>query len=102
MPLIVYSMAAPIPKTPSLVGNSDDSAVDISTGPTTPDGSPLFYPSHADIETRLSSLVDGPARHRSSDLKIPAGPLPDINDPATAGGVEVKNICCIGAGYVGK
>lgn len=28
--------------------------------------------------------------------------LPDILDPATAAGIEVKNVCFVGAGYVGK
>ena len=28
--------------------------------------------------------------------------LPDIMDPQTAVNVSIRNICCIGAGYVGK
>lgn len=71
---------------------------EVSTAPTTPDGSltlsPILQPQFlldafesnmaAGIEARLS-------RSFSTSLDLAATPL-----------AEVKNVCCIGAGYVGE
>jgi hypothetical protein len=67
----------------------------------TPATSPVFSTRHDSILETLGnftelglaseSLQNG-AKHR----------LPDMLNPATAAGIEVKNVCFVGAGYVGK
>ena len=60
------------------------------------------------ISLQHDSILD--TMDHFTDLGLPAGPtpngikqpLPDILDPTTAAGTEVKNICFVGAGYVGK
>lgn len=80
-------MAGVIERTPSL-GLSDDSAVDSSSGRTTPE----MYPQYA-----------LPAAAEQSPSDVPTLPsLPDIIDARTAASVPIRNVCCIGAGYVGK
>jgi UDPglucose 6-dehydrogenase len=80
------------------------SAVDLSIAPTTPEGSPLFSASLTDpiVEKRLPSLSDFYTSDDSSRAQAKRNDLPDILDAATAAGVDVRNICFIGAGYVGK
>ncbi|OCK83769.1 UDP-glucose dehydrogenase [Lepidopterella palustris CBS 459.81] len=87
----------------SSLNTSDDSGVDLSAGLTTPDGSPIFSasPSTSTIETRFTSLLDLTTSDDAPSSQIRKKNLPDILDPATAGGLVVKNVCFIGAGYVG-
>ena len=67
----------------------------ISTAPTTPDGSLTFSPNlqamrlHDALET--ASVGDSTRRKAVASL-----------NETTSGTMTVKNICCIGAGYVGK
>ena len=83
---------------------SEDSGADLSVGRTSPDGSPLFNASYSDytVETRFTSLSDLLSSDDTSFSQVRQKNLPDILDPTTATGVVIKNICFIGAGYVGK
>lgn len=85
----------------SSVSTSDDSGIDISVGPTTPDDSPLFGASRS-IETRFTSLSDLISLEETSLSQTRRRNIPDILDPATAIGIPIKNVCFIGAGYVGE
>lgn len=91
---------------PSLVGASDGSSCNDSTGLLTPDSSPLFRPSYPkdSFETRLSSFVDEPKRRRlqppSARAESPFIPsFADLFAPVPS---DVRKVCVIGAGYVGK
>lgn len=85
--------------TPSTVADSEESVMETSTAPTTPDGSLSFSPLLQPMQ--LLDAFDG--------ILASAGtPTPtirnvptnfDLNENAPA---AVKNICCVGAGYVGK
>lgn len=55
-----------------------------STGPTTPSASPLFRPSELD------------------DLKLAALPQSRVLSETELPNIAVKNICVVGAGYVGR
>ncbi len=80
----------------STIADSDESAIAPSTAPTTPDGSMSFSPIlHAE---QLHDAFDGriavqarPGRGSSATLDLD-GTAPMV----------VKNICCVGAGYVGE
>jgi hypothetical protein len=83
---------------------SDESAVEPSIAPTTPEGSPFFCASrtYQGVEKRLPSLSDFDPSHDLSRSDAGRGHLPGILDPATAASRVVRNICFIGAGYVGE
>ncbi|EXJ69886.1 UDPglucose 6-dehydrogenase [Cladophialophora psammophila CBS 110553] len=90
---------------PSLVGTSDGSSCNDSTGLLTPDSSPLFRPSHLkdSFETRLAHALEEPKRRRldppSARAESPFIPsFADLFAPVPS---DVRKICVIGAGYVG-
>ena len=97
-------MYANMDVTSSSANTSEDSGADLSVGRTSPDGSPLFNASYSDytVETRFTSLSDLLSSDDTSFSQVRQKNLPDILDPTTATGVVIKNICFIGAGYVGK
>lgn len=73
--------------------NSEEAIIDHSTAPTTPDGSLTFSPvlQALKLHDALEDAAAGQAK-----MRTPSGSL-----SVTPPGVVVKNICCIGAGYVG-
>jgi UDPglucose 6-dehydrogenase len=80
----------------SAAADSDGSAIDPSTAPTTPDGSLSFSPVLQ--AAQLLDAFDGtggvqsrPGRGSSTTLDLD-GTVPMV----------VKNVCCVGAGYVGE
>jgi UDPglucose 6-dehydrogenase len=86
----------PIPS--SVVGSEEGALVDIapSTAPTTPEGSLTFSPvlratadGHLDID---SASLTAQAKGSESLASI----LPNLRPRL------VRNICCVGAGYVGR
>ncbi|KIX08942.1 uncharacterized protein Z518_00020 [Rhinocladiella mackenziei CBS 650.93] len=92
---------------PSLVGTSDGSSCNDSTGLLTPDSSPLFLPAHPKdtVATRLSSILDDP-KPRAGRLQVPESRVdtPSVTSESAFGvseSIRVKKICVIGAGYVG-
>lgn len=72
----------------------DDNAPDSSTAPTTPDCSlnfsPVLLPSQ--LQDVLEDVIVGRSTLRQSRA---------ILDTHPKSGAALKNICCIGAGYVG-
>ena len=78
--------------------SSDESSYGPSTGPTTPEWSPYLPPQRADrsFDSRAASL--GGARASFSTLGL--GPAALSNTPESE--LNVRNVCVIGAGYVGK
>jgi UDPglucose 6-dehydrogenase len=88
-----------IKRHPSLAAStmgSEDSLVDMSTStaPTTPDGSLTFSPvlQALKLEDALEDAAMGRNTQRTSNSSLEA---------TIYRGRAVKNICCIGAGYVG-
>ena len=84
-------------------GTSDESSCDDSTGPTTPDSSPRFYPSSLPediIRTPVSLFLkdSNPMRYDVSKANAPAL---EVSTGAAAVPPSIRNICMIGAGYVG-
>lgn len=80
----------------SAVADSDESAIDPSTAPTTPDGSLSFSPvlqaaQLLDAFDGTAGVQSRPGRGSSATLDLD-GTVPMV----------VKNICCVGAGYVGE
>ena len=80
---------------PALV-DLDDNANEPSTAPTTPDGSLTFSPvlrpaQLLDAFEGIGSMQNGTAQDSSATLNLD-GIAPMV----------VRNICCVGAGYVGK
>jgi UDPglucose 6-dehydrogenase len=75
---------------------SDDCLSDISTAPTTPDGSLTFGPAlqALKLQDELQNDASEREKHRTSSTAQDAA--------MQVRGGEVKNICCVGAGYVGK
>lgn len=103
-PLRLYATPA-MELVPSLVGTSDGSSCNDSTGLLTPESSPLFRPSYPkdSFETRLSNAFDEPKRRRlhapSTRAESPFVPsFADLFAPVPS---DVRKICVIGAGYVG-
>ena len=86
---------------PASTVDSDDNLLDISTAPTTPDGSLTFSPVLQAL--KLQDALEEAAGRRHSQ-RNGSGSLDTTL--YSSGGVtkanEVKNICCVGAGYVGK
>ena len=67
----------------------------------TPATSPMIFQQHDSVLETMDNLTNiGLAA--GSTLNGIKQQLPDILDPATAVGIEVKNVCFVGAGYVGK
>lgn len=64
--------------------SASEGSVTCSTGPTTPSASPLFRPSEYD------------------DLKLAALPQSRVLSETELPRIAVKNVCVIGAGYVGR
>jgi hypothetical protein len=74
----------------------EDSLLDISTAPTTPDGSLTFSPvlQALKLHDALEEAALGWGEQRASSSSLDA--------TMRASGSGVKNICCVGAGYVGE
>ncbi|OAP64601.1 hypothetical protein AYL99_00573 [Fonsecaea erecta] len=90
---------------PSLVGTSDDSSCNDSTGLLTPDSSPLIRPSHPkdSFETRLAHALEEPKRRRIDPPSFRAESpfVPSFADLFAPVPSDVRKVCVIGAGYVG-
>ena len=90
---------------PSLVGTSDISSCDDSTGLLTPDSSPLFRPSHPkeSFESRLAHAFEDPKRRKLDPASTPPESpfIPSFGDLLRPVPSDVRKICVIGAGYVG-
>jgi UDPglucose 6-dehydrogenase len=85
-----------MPRAFSAVADSDESAIDPSTAPTTPDGSLSYSPvlqaaQFLDAFDGTAGVQSHPGRGSSATLDLD-GTVPMV----------VKNICCVGAGYVGE
>ncbi len=80
----------------SNIDASEDSLLDISTAPTTPDGSLTFSPvlQALKLYDALEEAASRWGEQRTSSSSL------DTTMRASGGGV--KNICCVGAGYVGE
>ena len=80
--------------------NSDDSAVELSTRATTPDGSPLFLSSNTgpSFEAKFLSLCDV----ASSDAPVSRTESRTVLAVEEPSSDIVKTICCVAAGYVGE
>ena len=84
-------------QTLAAVADLDDNAKEPSTAPTTPDGSltfsPVIQPAQLlDAFEGMGGIVSRTARSSSAAL--------DYLDGTSQ--MAVRNICCVGAGYVGK
>lgn len=88
---------------PSLVGTSDDSSSNESTGLLTPDSSPLFRPSHPKdtFATRIAQILDDSEPRRQETPTKHADDLVASGDATVPTTSHVNRICVIGAGYVG-
>jgi hypothetical protein len=90
---------------PSLVGTSDGSSCNDSTGLLTPASSPLFRPSHPkeSFESRLAHAFDEPKRRKLDPVLTRAESpfVPSFADLFAPVPSDVRKICVIGAGYVG-
>lgn len=82
-------LASPVTSTAS-----DESSYDDSTGPTTPASSPLFCPSR--VDESLTRLLNSPPESCKLDTDSARDSLQSF--PAWG---AVKNVCVVGAGYVG-
>jgi len=84
---------------PSTIAGSEYSVMETSTAPTTPDGSMSFSPVLQ--ASHLLDAFDGamPGAGIASRLESIFPTSLDLNSNAP---ITVKNICCVGAGYVGK
>ncbi|PMD36394.1 nucleotide sugar dehydrogenase [Hyaloscypha variabilis F] len=78
----------------SNIDASEDGLLDISTAPTTPDGSLTFSPvlQALKLQDALEDAASGRGKQRTSSTSL---------DAAMRASGGVKNICCVGAGYVG-
>jgi hypothetical protein len=88
----------------SAASTSAESTDDFSVGrdgTSTPATSPVFSTRHDSILETLGNFTDLGLAAESSQNGVRQR-LPDMLDPATAAGIEVKNVCFVGAGYVGK
>lgn len=84
----------PPPSSSSAV-DTEDSFLDISTAPTTPDRSLTFSPVLQALRLRdaLEDAAAGNSKQRQNSNSLDATVL--LTKP------EIKNVCCVGAGYVG-
>jgi UDPglucose 6-dehydrogenase len=84
----------------ALVGDSDEGAYrDSSTAPTTPEGSLSFSPV---LRPRNGETKDSERGGFTVKSHIPGISLSSATLDAQGRAFPVRNICCIGAGYVGK
>jgi hypothetical protein len=81
------------------VADSDDVAIESSTAPTTPDGSLTFSPVLQ--AAQLLDALEGGASGAGAQPRTARGSSATLDLDGTAP-MAVKNICCVGAGYVGK
>ncbi len=74
--------------------SSEDSLVDISTASTTPDGSLTFSPvlQATRLHDALEDACTTETTKKMSHTSVSEGLQPSM---------KIKNICCVGAGYVG-
>jgi len=79
----------------SNIDSAEDSLFDISTAPTTPDGSLTFSPvlQALKLQDALEDAASGQGKQRTGSTSLDAA--------MRSSGGGVKNICCVGAGYVG-
>ena len=82
----------------SSVDSEESILYDESTAPTTPDGSLTFSP----VLGALRS-TDGPELDAVASLSAPrlSSPPTSAESRGHARPLRVRNICCVGAGYVG-
>jgi len=73
-----------------------DVELESSTAPTTPDGSLTFSPALQAL--KLQDALEKESMLRGKETRI----LEALEEICPSSEIEVKNICCIGAGYVGK
>jgi UDPglucose 6-dehydrogenase len=83
------------PSIPSSAIDSEESVLDISTAPTTPDGSLTFSPilQALKLQDALEDAALGKSKQRQDSVSL---------DAALYSGPNVRKICCVGAGYVGE
>jgi len=83
------------PPPSSLAVDTEDSLLDISTAPTTPDNSLTFSPVLQALKLRdaLEYAAAGKDKSRQNSNSL---------DAVLSNEPEVRNICCVGAGYVGR
>lgn len=76
--------------------SSDDGSIDASTVPTTPEWSPYLTALQSDSSVRIQNL----SRTRVPFTALGLGPaaLPVTHEDVAA----IRNVCVIGAGYVGE
>ena len=75
-----------------------DTENDISTAPTTPDGSLTFSPTLQAL--RLKDALENEAQGGKRKTRKAIETLDAT--PAASSHVDVQKVCCIGAGYVGE
>ena len=94
--LIITSSNSPLA---SLESTNDLPSVEAS-----PPLTPRRTLSNLGAQTCALSPIDGSdaLQHSEASHNYDCGTLPGILDESGAGGVHIKRICCIGAGYVGK
>lgn len=88
----------------SAASTTGDSARDISVSreaTSTAATSPMFSSRHDSILETLGNFTDLGLASESAQNGTKQR-LPDMLNPATAAGLVVKNVCFVGAGYVGK
>lgn len=84
---------------------SDDSSCDDSTGPITPDSSPMFGASRVEdlIGTPLAHYLDSPKKHEAGILSADGLRFtPPVSLRELSFGKPVRHIAVVGAGYVGR
>ncbi|RMZ85143.1 hypothetical protein DV738_g39, partial [Chaetothyriales sp. CBS 135597] len=91
--------------TPQLV-SADDSPYETSSGPTTPATSPLFLPAvHCGLDgkplSHVFSSVDTPKFVSSVSSTSSINQTATVIAPPSSAPAQVRNVCFIGAGYVG-
>lgn len=74
--------------------DTDDSLVDVSTAPTTPDGSLTFSPVLEAL--RLRDALEGATTGRGTSVQETS-----LGGAMYPNRSEIRSICCVGAGYVG-
>ncbi|TVY83079.1 UDP-glucose 6-dehydrogenase [Lachnellula suecica] len=79
---------------PASSADTEDSLLDISTAPTTPDGSLTFSPVLQALRLRdaLEDAAAGKSKQRQESASL---------DATLSSRSEIRNVCCVGAGYVG-
>jgi UDPglucose 6-dehydrogenase len=82
--------------------DSEDGLLDISTSPTTPDGSHVSLGCSPVLQAlKLQDALEE-AAGRQHGQRSACGSLDAALYTAHGNANGVKNICCVGAGYVGK